>query len=247
LDPAELDLPLDDPPVTATSGRDAGAEAETVLFSLRTGAGVELLLLNCWKNARSPFAGTLLVAGDEGDCVVLEIAGGVGIAVVLRLDFGTGRAPAADPVVLELIDPLEIGDATLDDPWASLRRFVRLRVHPPPNLPFWGGSRRDFWGEFGAEVVLLIMMDVEGYVVCDRKWWYMILVSGYARCPVACGMMLMRLGTMEGDPRIVYGLSNYYRAGPLAKSMRKTLAWGRQLTVRTNDQGVAHWWKSFNR
>jgi hypothetical protein len=57
-----------------------------------------------------------LVAGDEGDCVVLEIAGGVGIAVVLRLDFGTGRAPAADPVVLELIDPLEIGDATLDDP-----------------------------------------------------------------------------------------------------------------------------------
>lgn len=40
----------------------------------------------------------------------------MGIAVVLRLDFGTGRAPEADPVSLELIDPLEIGDATLDDP-----------------------------------------------------------------------------------------------------------------------------------
>jgi hypothetical protein len=116
LDPAELDLPLDDPLITVAPGRDAGAEAGTVLFSLRTGAGVELLLLNCWKNARSPFAGALLVADDEGDCVVLGIAGGVGIAVVLRLDFGTGRAPEADPVFLELIDPLEIGDATLEDP-----------------------------------------------------------------------------------------------------------------------------------
>jgi hypothetical protein len=57
-----------------------------------------------------------LLVDDEGDCVVLGIAGGVGIAVVLRLDFGTGRAPEADPVSLELIDPLEIGDATLDDP-----------------------------------------------------------------------------------------------------------------------------------
>jgi hypothetical protein len=57
-----------------------------------------------------------LVADDEGDCVVLGIAGGLGIAVVLRLDFGTGRAPEADPVSLELIDPPEMGDATLDDP-----------------------------------------------------------------------------------------------------------------------------------
>jgi len=57
-----------------------------------------------------------LVADDEGDCVVLGTAGGVGIAVVLRLDFGIGRAPEADPVSLELIDPLEIGFATLDDP-----------------------------------------------------------------------------------------------------------------------------------
>lgn len=47
FDPAELDLPLDNPPVTATSDRGAGAAAGTVLFSLRTGAGVELLLLNC--------------------------------------------------------------------------------------------------------------------------------------------------------------------------------------------------------
>lgn len=35
---------------------------------------------------------------------------------------------------------------------------------------------------------------------------------------------MMRLGTMEGDPRIFDGPSNYYRASPLAKSMRKALA-----------------------
>lgn len=39
----------------------------------------------------------------------------MGIAVVLRLDLGIGRAPEADAVVLELIDPLEIGDAALDE------------------------------------------------------------------------------------------------------------------------------------
>jgi hypothetical protein len=83
---------------------------------------VEILLLNCWKNTRKPFVGGFAVAVDVDvvvpDGVILETTGGVGMAVVLKLDFITGRAfevTLSDPVVLELKDPSGMVGAVLTD------------------------------------------------------------------------------------------------------------------------------------
>lgn len=93
--------------------------------------------------------------------------------MVLELDLTPGRGACIEP----------LGDE--GDCWASFLRFVRLLVHPPPNLPFRGGSSRLFCGELGAELRLMMLRWTR---LCARGLWVLCVVpvSGVLGCDGRC-------------------------------------------------------------